>query len=131
MRLNDQVRERLREEIARKNYSQRDLAELLQWSQSKVAKLLSGRVEMTLNDLEMICTQLTLRPTEAVRDKGLEFCREMTPTEFRLFEELARNSRLRDAFLILANIPPDAASPGVARRAPHLRPTKKAAKADL
>ena len=133
MRLNDQVRERLREEIARKDYSQRDLAELLQWSQSKVAKLLNGRVELSLNDLEAFCTILTLRPTEAVRDKGLEFCREMTPTDFRLFQELGRNSRLRDALLILANIQPDAAvsPPGGARRPPHLRSQKTPAKAKL
>jgi hypothetical protein len=38
---------------------------------------------------------------------------------------------LFDAFLRIANVQSDAASPGVARRPPHIRRTKKAAKADL
>lgn len=130
MRLNDQVRERLKEEAARLNLSQRDLGELLHWSQSKVAKLLSGRVDLTLNDLEAFCTVLQLRPTEAVRDKGLEFCREMTPTDLRLFETLDRNPRLRHAFVEIALSPP-AAVTSVPVRAPHVRRQKKAAKADL
>jgi transcriptional regulator with XRE-family HTH domain len=129
-RLNDQVRERLREEIARKGLSQRELADQLQWSQSRVAKLLTGRVELSLNDLEGFCIVLQLRPTEAVRDKGLEFCKELTPSTFRLFEQLERTPRLLDAFLAIANIQP--ASAPVLRRSVAASPAKKkSAKAAL
>src|SRR4030095_10037004 len=80
-RLHDQVRERLREELHRKGWSTRDIADLLEWSQSRVAKLLAGSVKFSLDDLEAFCGILHLRPTEVVRDRGMEFCREMTPSD--------------------------------------------------
>jgi transcriptional regulator with XRE-family HTH domain len=102
--LNDQVRERLREELRRKGWSTRDCAGLLDWSQSRVAKLLAGRVEFSLNELEAFCTLLHLRPTEVVRDRGLEFCREMAPSDLRLFEMLERDPDGKAAILTLLNL---------------------------
>lgn len=77
--------------MARKRLSQRDLAGILGgWSQSRIAKLLTGRVQMTLPDLESLCFAVGISVTEAVRDRGMEFCAEMTPRELRRFETLRR-----------------------------------------
>lgn len=86
MTLNDRVRERFKDEKARKHLSERDLAGMLNWSQSKVAQKLSGRTPMTLDEFDALCFALSLSPTEAVRDRGLEFCADMTPTELRILE---------------------------------------------
>ena len=118
-RLTEQVIERLREEIARKGFSQRDLAELLQWSQSRVAKFLSGRMALTLDALEAFCIILQLRPTEAVRDRGLEFCAEMTPGELRVFQILRSDPAALDALMTLLHV--RTASP---RRTRSGRPAK-------
>jgi transcriptional regulator with XRE-family HTH domain len=98
----DQARLRLREEIERQKLSQREVADLLKWSQSRVAKLLTGRVEMGINDLEALCFAVGLSPVECLRDRGLEFCADMTPTELRILERLRQLSPpLRDAFVQL------------------------------
>lgn len=87
-RLSEQVRLRLREEMARKDMSQRDVAGVLGWSQSRVAHILTGRVEMSVDDLAEFAFGLSISPTEAVRDHGLEFCADMTPSELRFLEAL-------------------------------------------
>lgn len=103
--LNDRVRERLKDEKALKKFSERNLAEWLQWSQPKVAQKLGGRTDITLNELESLCSVLGIAPSEAVRDRGLEFCAELTPTELRFLENLRRMTQAdRDAFLHLANV---------------------------
>lgn len=89
-RLPDRVIERLKDEKAAKDFSERDLAGMLQWSQSKVAQKLSGRTPITLEELEALCVTLGLAPTEAVRDRGVEFCAELTPLELRMIERLRR-----------------------------------------
>ncbi len=85
-RRSEHVRLRLREEMTRRDMSQRDVAGILNWSQSKVAHILNGRVELSVDDLEAFCFGVGISITEAVRDRGLEFCAEMTPTEMRLLE---------------------------------------------
>ncbi len=84
----DQIRLRLREEMTRLRYSVRGLARDMAWGPSRLDKILSGRTELTIEDLEAICAQLRLSLTEVVRDHGLEFCADMTPTELRLLIRL-------------------------------------------
>ena len=101
--LNDRVRERLKDEKALKKFSERDMAAWLQWSQPKVAQKLGGRTDITLNELEALCSVLGIPPSEAVRDRGLEFCAELTPTELRHLETLRNMAPAdREAFLHLA-----------------------------
>lgn len=88
MTLAEQVRLRIREEMTHRKMSQRDVAGLLGWSQSRVAHLLTGRVEMSVEDVAGFGFALGLQPTEIVRDRGMEFVAEMTPTELRLFERI-------------------------------------------
>lgn len=88
--LNDRVRERLREEKASRKISERDLAAFCRWSQSKVAQKLGGHTAITLNELETLCQALGISPTEAVRDRGLEFVADLTPTELRVLEIIRR-----------------------------------------
>lgn len=88
--LNDRVRERLRTEKDRLEMTELDIAGLIGWSQSKVAQKLRGRTPITLNELESLCFAFSLAPTEAVRDHGLEFVTEMTPTELRIHERIRK-----------------------------------------
>ena len=95
----DRARNRIREEMARKNLNQADIADLLQWTESRVSKIMNGRTELGVNELEALCFATGLTMTEAVRDRGLEFCAEMTPTELRMLELLrALPQTLRDHF---------------------------------
>lgn len=82
------VRKRVREELDRLGLVQADIAGQLKWSQSKVAQKLNGRTPWTLEELDALCFIAGIQPTEAVRDRGLEFCAEMTPTEMRLLERI-------------------------------------------
>jgi transcriptional regulator with XRE-family HTH domain len=77
---------RIREEMLHQKRSQEALSELVKWSPSRLSKVLNGVIELTVNDLEALCGALRLQPTEAVRDRGLEFCAQMTPTELRVIE---------------------------------------------
>lgn len=124
MRLSDAVRLRLREEMAQQDVSQRDLAGMLKWSQGRVAKVLTGRVQLLVDDLEAICTVLTLRPTEAVRDRGYEFAAELTPTELRILEAFRRLPKpTADAMLHILKVQDMAREEGPKRkpRIPHGR----------
>lgn len=104
-RLPERARLRLREEITRRHVSQRDLASLLNWSQSRVGKILNGRVEMSMGDLEALCFAVDLAPTEVVRDHGLEFCAELTPTELRVLERMRQlPTPLLDAVMTLLDV---------------------------
>jgi len=51
MRLSERVRERLRDEKTRRHFSEREIAQLIDWSQSKVAQKLAGRTPITLDEL--------------------------------------------------------------------------------
>lgn len=88
--LNERVRLFLREEKVRRALSERDIAGMLNWSHSKLASKMNGRTDITLDELDALCFALGVQPTEAVRDRGLEFCAEMTPTELRLLEQIRR-----------------------------------------
>lgn len=104
-RLSEQVRLRLREEMARGDVSQRDMAGILGWSQSKVAHILNGRVELNIDDLAEFCFGVGIAPTEAVRDRGLEFCAEMTPTELRILERIRQlQPNVLDAVMTLIDV---------------------------
>lgn len=125
MRLSDAVRERLREEMARQNLSQRDAAQLLNWSQSRIAKLLTGRIQLDIDDVEAFSTVLNVRPTELVRDRGLEFAAEMTPTELRVLERLrALPKPTYDAFITLLDLRGDVEPRGATKRKPIFGPSR-------
>lgn len=85
--LPERARVRIREEMARRHLSQQEVADLLQWTQSRVAQKLTGRTPITLEELESLCFAVGIPATEAVRDHGLEFCAEMTPSEMRLLQQ--------------------------------------------
>ncbi len=105
-RLSERVRTRIREEMKRQKMSQRDIAGLLQWSQSRVAHILTGRVEIGVDDLAAFAFALGLSMPEVVRDRGMEFVAEMTPTELRLYERLrALGPDTQSAIMKLLNIP--------------------------
>lgn len=101
----ERVRLRLRDEMTRRHLSQQDVADTLKWTQSRVAQKLTGRTPITLEELEALCFGVGLPPTEAVRDHGLEFCAEMTPSELRLLERMRQlTPPQRDAILTVLDV---------------------------
>lgn len=96
--------QRVREEMTALNLSQRDLADRLHMNQSRIAKILCERVELRLNDLAALARAVNLPLTEVVRDRGLEFVTEMTPTELRIFERLRKQPELLSAISLLVGI---------------------------
>lgn len=108
--ISDRIRQRIKDEMETREISQRDLADVLSrrtnvvWTQSRVGKVLTGRVELKLDDLYAIAEGVGLTLCEAVRDPGMEFFAEMTPIELRLFQILRRQPHVYDAFLQLVGI---------------------------
>jgi transcriptional regulator with XRE-family HTH domain len=90
---------RVREEMARLELSQRDIAAFSGLSESKISKIMHGVLELGIEDAAKLCAAVSLSITEAVRDRGMEFCAEMTPTELRLLELWRKMSQPeRDAY---------------------------------
>lgn len=100
MTTSDRVRKRLRDEIEARGISQRAIADKLTgltgeiWTQSKVGKVLTGYVELKIDDADHIANASGITLTEAVRDRGLEFYAELTPSEMRVIELLRRRGPL-------------------------------------
>lgn len=116
----DRVRARLREELRARDISQRELADTLSkqtgefWTQSKVAKVLGGHVELKVDDADAIAKVAGIFLTEAVRDRGLEFYAEMTPSELRVLERMRQRPHLMHGIMILLEIsqaPPGTKTP--------------------
>lgn len=82
----DRARARLKTEMTAKQLTGVDLAGRLQWSESKVSKLLLGRTDLGVDELDALCFAVGLQITEVLRDQGMEFCAEMTPSELRFFQ---------------------------------------------
>lgn len=123
-RLSEQVRLRLREEMAKRQMSQRDMAGVLGWTQSRVAHILTGRVEMSVDDLAEFAFGLGIAVTEAVRDRGMEFCAEMAPYELRLLEQIRQLPQTdREAFLQVLGVKMKTVAPE--RRASGPTPPKR------
>lgn len=84
--LNERARQAIRDAADKRKLSHRTLAGFLNWGFNKVTQKMTGRTPMTLNEFAALCFAVGIQPTEAVRDRGLEFCAEMTPTELRVLE---------------------------------------------
>lgn len=103
--MSDRARRRIREEMTRRNLSQTDVADLLVWKQSRLSKVMNGRTALGVDELAEVCFAVGLAITEAVRDHGLEFCAEMTPTELRFLERIRQLSPIdRDAFMQVLDV---------------------------
>ncbi|SRR5581483_5889522 len=113
----ERIRLRLREEMTRRNLSQRDISDLLGgaeqgWSQSRVGKILTGRVALGVEELAALCFALGISLVEIVRDPGLEFCAEMQPVELRLLERIRQvPAPVWEALMTLLQIPVRSSTP--------------------
>lgn len=89
---------------------QTDVADLLGgtakgWTQSRISKLLNGHAQLGLEELEALCFAVGLSVVEAVRDQGMEFLAEMTPTELRTLQRIKLlDEETRDAFLRILDV---------------------------
>lgn len=93
---------RIREEMFNEKKSQEELSDLVKWTPSRLSKVLNGVIELTVNDMAALCQALGIQPTEAVRDRGLEFCAEMTPTELRVLERFREKTQdVQDAYVTM------------------------------
>lgn len=90
---------RIREEMTERKISQRDLAEALNCSQGRVAKIMGGGVNLRFNDLAILAAAVKLPLVETVRDRGLEFYAEMTPSEVRLLERIRQRPEVLEGLM--------------------------------
>lgn len=94
IRPSDPIRLRLREALYQRQISQRKLAAQLEadtgdtWTQSRLHKVLTGRVELRLDDLARIAAAAGLSLVDLVREPGRELVADLTPTELRLIHAL-------------------------------------------
>lgn len=119
MTLAERAIRRIRDEMSTRKLSQRDLAERLGCSQGRVAKILNGRVELRVNDLEELAKFVALPVTEVIRDRGLEFYAELSPTEVRMIERLRARPHLLQGVLLILEIS------GVLATPPATKPKRK------
>ncbi len=91
--------------MTRRGLTQSEVAAALHWNQAKLNKIMMGRVALTVDALDMICHAIGFNLCEAVRDRGMEFSAEMTPTELRTLEVMrALPEQVRDAYLKLLSV---------------------------
>lgn len=95
---------RVREEMTERKVTQRDLADTFKCSQGRIAKLLNGGVNLRVDDLDALAKAVGISLTEAVRDRGMEFSAEMTPSELRILERLRRRPGLLQATMTLLDL---------------------------
>ncbi len=102
----ERVRLRIREEMHHKKLTQMDLVGRTLWTPSRMSKVLHGKIPMTIEDLESLASAVGLPLTELVRDHGVEFCAQMTPTEMRVLDAFRAlpDDADRDAFERLLNV---------------------------
>jgi transcriptional regulator with XRE-family HTH domain len=103
---------RIRQEMTERRISQRDLASILKCSQGRIAKLLNGGVHLRINDVERMAKAVGIDVTEAVRDHGLQFLAEMTPSELRLLHRLRQRPLQMHGLLQFLEIQDDVRPPG-------------------
>lgn len=103
--LADRARQRIRDEMAKRHLSQQDVADLIKWTQSRVAQKITGRTPITLDELEALAFAVALAPVEIIRDRGMEFFAEMAPYELRVLEKLRELPKhVREAYLEVLSV---------------------------
>lgn len=96
--------------MSERHLSQRDLADEIskrtraQWTQSKIGKLLTGYTELGVNELAELANAVGISMAETVRDRGMEFYAEATPTELRILAHLKRHPELLQALLVFLRL---------------------------
>lgn len=98
---------RIREEMTERKISQRALADRLKCSQGRVAKMLNGGVNLRLDDVGVLAEAVGITIVEAIRDRGLEFYAELTPSEVRILERLRRRPNALQGALLMLGLPED------------------------
>ena len=121
---------RITEEMSAKNLNQTDVAGILGWGPSRVSKILKRKIVLTVDDMAALCFAVSISPVEAVRDHGLEFCAEMTPSELRLVELLRQQSHtllegLLSMLMTARRVPTRVESRGVTKPRSLYGPTRK------
>lgn len=113
---------RIREEMTERKITQRDIADTLHCSQGRVAKILNGGVKLRVNDMGILADAVGITPVEALRDRGLEFYAELTPSEVRILERLRRRPNALQGALLMLGLPEELQKP---KRADVKRDTGK------
>jgi transcriptional regulator with XRE-family HTH domain len=130
--LAENARTRIREEMDRRKITVQELGQMLGWSKSRVGHLLTGNTVLGVDELAALCFAIGLSPVEAIRDRGLEFMAEMTPTLFRIMERLkqlpAVQAGLMEVLDVKAHTAPSSrhAAPS-GPHSPRPKPTRKRA----
>ncbi len=87
MKLSERVLRRLSTARKAKRLSQRELGENLGWSQSKVAKVFTGRVGLDL-DVDAMCHALDISIVDAIQEASPNASSVGTPMELQLLQRI-------------------------------------------
>jgi len=88
MKLSERVLRRLSTARKAKRLSQRELGENLGWSQSKVAKVFTGRVGLDLDDVDAMCHALDISIVDAIQEASPNASSVGTPMELQLLQRI-------------------------------------------
>jgi AcrR family transcriptional regulator len=80
---------RIREAMAEGHLTTRDLAATLGCSQARIAKYFRTR-SLRLEDVAALCKAVNLSLIDAVRDRTLAHCTDLTPLEEKILEQVRR-----------------------------------------
>lgn len=90
----ERVRQKVIALMDERGYSQREMARRLERSQPWVAKVIRGPLkagqDVRLEDLDDVALALGVTAVELVRDHGLEFVANLTPSEMRMLQQIRK-----------------------------------------
>jgi len=127
--VSQRVRARVRDELLHRKISQRVAAERLEqytsetWTQSKVQKILTGQVQLMVEELAAFARVLDLSLADLMREPGREFVADLTPSELKLIEAVRDKPRILPALLEIVGGGPEPRKPS--RRTIHERMRRK------
>jgi hypothetical protein len=110
--VSQRVRARVRDELTHRRISQRVAAERLEqytsepWSQSKVHKILTGQVQLMVDELAAFARVLDLSLADLMREPGREFVADLTPSELKVLEAIRERPEMIPHLLAIVGSPP-------------------------
>lgn len=90
--------------MSERHITQEELAERMHTSQSRLGKILRHGIRLRVDDLDLLARGVGIGLVETVRDRGMEFHAEMTPTELRVLERIRQRPDVLQALLTLLDV---------------------------
>jgi transcriptional regulator with XRE-family HTH domain len=107
----ERVRDALTRWLDTTKLTQRQLAKGLDRSQPWLDKVLQGKNDVRLADLDVVANTLRTTASELVRAEDDRYQMELSPTELRVIERLRHRPELMEAIAILLDVRPPKVEP--------------------